>query len=229
MATKVFPTAQTRGPTTTFTTADTRIADFTQGAAAVSQVDATVATLAAASNPQATGLVAPWKRAASITLSAAGVVESGATIGASLFFVTPGITAVTIAGNITANIRAAESATQANYGVGCKVYRVKGGVVDAAFAQGSNLVEISTPGEGASSITLAVTSTAFATGDSIGILFFYVGVGTSASGRTATGFWDGAAAASGDTFLSFTEAITETVVRAKLTETLVATRSAATW
>jgi hypothetical protein len=210
MATTLFPTS-TVVPVTSFATADTRLMNITsRGSGVVSQADATVASLVTAANPQSTGSVAPWKRAASITLAAAGTVESSATIGASLFWVTYGVAPVTISGTITANLRAAESNTAANYAVGCKLYKVNaGGNVAAAFAQGSNTTELGTT-EGASSISLTPTSTVFADGDRIGALIFYCSPSgsTSASGRTATGFWNGvSSAASGDTFFTFTETI----------------------
>lgn len=208
MATKLFPTATVIAATSTFTTADTRLMGFAQGASAQTQTDNTVASLVAAANPQGTGATSPWKKAASTTLAAAGTVESGATIGASLFWVSLPIFAVTISGTITANLRASESNALANYGVGCKIYRVSGGAITNAFAQGSDTVELGTS-DSAHSIALTPTSTAFRNGDSIGLLIFYVGVGTSASGRTAAGTWAGAAGASGDTFLSFTETITQ--------------------
>jgi hypothetical protein len=181
--------------------------DFVQGASVVSQLDNTVATLVAAANPQGTGTVAMLKRAAGSTLAAAGAVEASATVGAALFWASVRINAITIAGTITANIRALESAIAANYGVGCKVYKISGNAIAAAFAQGSNLTEIGTA-EAASSIALTPTSTVFTTGDRIGVLFFFVGVGGSVAGQTARMFWNGAAGASGDTFLSFTETIT---------------------
>ncbi len=227
MATTLFPTSQTRNPTNTFSTADTRILSLTRGVAVVSQADATVAALVAAANPQGTGSVAPWKRAAGITLAAAGTVESGATIGASLFWVSPPLGAITIAGSITANIRGLENSALANYGAGCKIYRVHGGVVDAAFAQGSSLSEFTTS-ESALSITLTPTSTALAAGDSLGVLIFYVGIGTSTSAHTATGFWSGLSGATGDTFFTFTE----TIVGAPFSHGVVAEQSvmrAATW
>jgi hypothetical protein len=206
MATKLFPTAQPGLASATFTTATVRVMNFVQGAAVASQTDATVASLVAAANPQGTGSIAPVLRAAAITLSAAGVVETGATIGASLFWVSLPIQKVTISGTVTANLRGLESNGLANYGIGCKLYKVSGGAVTAAFAQGSSTTEFLTT-EAALSIALTPTSTAFANGDQIGALIFYVGVGTSASGRTATAFWNGAAAATGDTFFSFTETI----------------------
>lgn len=181
--------------------------DLIQGSSVTSQTDNTVATLVAAANPQGTGSVAMLKRAAASTLAAAGTVEASATVGAALFWVSLRINAITIAGTVTANIRALESAIAANYGVGCKVYKISGNAIAAAFAQGSNLTEIGTA-EAASSIALTPTSTVFATGDRIGVLFFFVGVGTSAAAQTARMFWNGAAGASGDTFLSFTETIT---------------------
>jgi hypothetical protein len=149
--------------------------------------------------------------AAGITLAAAGTVETGAVIGASLFWVSPTIKAITISGSITANIRAAESAVAANIAVGCKLYKVVGNAVTVAFAQGSNITEIGTA-EAATSITLTPTSTAFAVSDRIGALLYFCSPSgsTSTSGRTNTGFWNGAAGATGDTFFSFTETIVGT-------------------
>jgi hypothetical protein len=61
MATKLFPKSAVMPATSTFTTADTRLMDFAQGASVLSTVDNTVASLVTAANPQGTGLVAPWK------------------------------------------------------------------------------------------------------------------------------------------------------------------------
>lgn len=208
MATTLFPTSQ-QGPLTSFQTALTRTLSLARGSGVISQADATVASLVAGANPQTTGTVAMLARAAGSTLAAADTVEASATVGAALFWMSPPLNTVTIAGSITANLRCAESAAQANYGIGCKIYRVHAGTIDAAFAQASTTVEISSGGETAQSITLTPTSTVLATGDSVGAIIFFTGIGTSASGRTATVWYNGTtSAASGDTFLTFTETIT---------------------
>lgn len=210
MATSFFLTTTAGTATSTFTTAVTKRLQNGRGSGAVSQVDASVATLVAAANPQGTGAVSPAGKAASTTLAAAGVVESGATIGASFFWVSEPITAVTIAGTITANLRAAENSNLTNYGIGCKLYRITtAGAVTTAFAQASNVTELTLNTETAMSISLTPTSTAFLDGQRIGVLVFFVGVGASTSGHTATLWYNGVAgSATGDTFLSFTEAIT---------------------
>lgn len=209
MATTLFPTA-TVAPQTSYASATTRLLSFSRGSAATSQADASVASLVTAANPQGTGLVAPWKLAAGITLQGVGALETSATISTSLFWVTPPLRGVAITNAVTANIRGFESATAANYGVGCKLYRIVGGVVSNSFAQGSNTTELGTS-EGASSISMSINTGLITIneGNQIGALIYFCSAGgTSASGRTGTGVYSGpTSAASGDTFFTFVETI----------------------
>lgn len=210
MATTLYMTSAVATATSTFTTTTNNVLAFARGSGVVTQTDNSVASLVTAANPQTTGAVSPVLRAASVTLAAAGTVEADATIGASLFWISPHLTAATVSGTITANLRASESAAQANYAIGCKLYKIAGNAVTAAFAQGSNVTELGTS-DAATSISLTPTSTQFGHGDQLGVLVFYLSPSgsTSASGRTAAFTYAGvSAAASGDSFLTFTESIT---------------------
>jgi hypothetical protein len=209
VATTLFAVLANAPPTTTWTTG-LRTLSFSRSTGLVASANNnTVASLVTAANPQGAGNVDPVSKSAATALAAAGTVESGATIGTVVAFRSDPILAVTIAGSITVNFRASESAAQANYGMGCKLYRVDStGAIVAAFAQGSSTVELGTA-EAAVSFTLTPTSTAFSAGDSILVLPFYVAAGgTSASGRSATFVYNGPTpGASGDAFLTFTETI----------------------
>lgn len=171
--------------------------------------DATVASLVTAANPQGTGLVAPVGAGAGITLAAATTVESGATIGANRVWLSDPINAVTISSGIAVTLRALESAAQANYGCGIKIYRVSGGSVTSVIAAGSSVSEAGTS-ETVLSMTLTPTSTAMSAGDQILVFWFYVSAGgTSTSGRTASVLYNGVSSgATGDSNISFTETFT---------------------
>jgi hypothetical protein len=127
-----------------------------------------------------------------------------------LRFASEPLGAITISGNVTINIRAAESNAMANYGVGVTIQRYSGGSLDATIL-GSVAVgaELGTT-EAARSLTTATTSTAIANGDRIVVTCeWYAAGGTTASGYNLTGYYNGAAGATGDTFVTFTETIVE--------------------
>jgi hypothetical protein len=131
------------------------------------------------------------------------------------FFSNPLNGGVTISGTITPNIRALESNGLANYGVGIEILRFPNGgsVPDATIVASVPVgLELGTS-EAARTSNITPTSTAIATGDRIVIkIGWYAAGGTSASGRTATGFWNGASGATGDTFVTFAETLTEQVI-----------------
>lgn len=137
--------------------------------------------------------------------------DSGVPPG-SLVWVTNPLNAVTIAGAITVNIRALETNAMANEGVGAFVYKIAAGNGAATkIGLGGGGAELGTV-EAARSITITPTSTALADGDMLALVICNEGVGVSASGFTITGFWNGASGATGDTFVTFTETITEQAV-----------------
>lgn len=118
---------------------------------------------------------------------------------------------VTIAGNIIVNIRALETNAMANYGVGCSIdHADNSGLTIANIFQGAiTSTELGTT-EAARNATVAATSRTLASGDRLKFTFrWFAAGGTSASGFTATGFYSGASGATGDSFVTFTEAITE--------------------
>lgn len=136
---------------------------------------------------------------------------------ATIIWISEPLNAVTISGSITYNIRALESANQANYGLSSALYKVAAGNGAAtrfnSSVSNTNPTELGTS-ESAQIWSFAPTSTAFADGDMLALMLVYVAKGgTSASGRTSTGFWAGTTSgASGDTFLTFTETITAQTV-----------------
>jgi len=153
-----------------------------------------------------------------------GVVEALPTSGTSnagaawYAWTSNPLNAVTIAGSITVNLRALESSTMANYGVGAEVYRLAGGVL-TRIGINNNTTELGTS-EAARSFTITPTSTALADGDRLVVVPFFLAVGGSASGGfTSNCFWNGTASgASGDTFVTFTESITEAVAGSTYTK-----------
>jgi hypothetical protein len=132
-----------------------------------------------------------------------------------LYWWTNPLDAVTISGTITVNMRALESNAMANYTVGISILRyspISGPSTIGTAPTG--LTELGTS-ESARNFTITPTSTALAAGDRIRCdPFWYLagGSSSSASGFTVTGFWAGpTSGASGDTFITFTETITEQI------------------
>ena len=101
----------------------------------------------------------------------------------------------------------------ANYGRSCQIGKIAAGDgAYTAFGFGSEGTELTTS-ETAATITLTPTSTALAAGDMLVLLAMYCGIGTSASGFTVTGYYAGTTGgASGDTYVTFTETITEVIL-----------------
>jgi len=113
---------------------------------------------------------------------------------------------VTISGTITFNAWALESSMSANYGLGCRVWRVP--------ADASALIQIVNSLRGielgtAAAVqnwTAAPTSTALQKGDRLMVAYGYDDIGTSSAGFTVQFHYDGpTAAADGDTYITFNE------------------------
>lgn len=138
---------------------------------------------------------------------------AGGNINSSIVnvWITNPLSAVTVAGSITVNLRALEDNAMANYGVGAEIYRLSSGTLTRIGINNST-TELGTS-EAARSFTISPTSTALASGDQLVIVPFFLAVGGAASGGfNSNCFWNGpTSAASGDTFVTFTETITEFV------------------
>lgn len=114
--------------------------------------------------------------------------------------------AATISGTITFNLRMAESMTGMNAGAQCVVQRLDSSLaVQETVINSERGTEMGTS-EAAQNWTGTPTSTAFNKGDRIRVVpAFNDAGGTMASGFTGTFWWNGAAGATGDSFVTFTE------------------------
>lgn len=122
--------------------------------------------------------------------------------------------AVTISGTITPNLWGLETSNPANSGARYQVLRwsvAVGGIVSSlGISTDGGVTEWGTSAAVRTAPTLTPTSTDFAAGDRIVIVIYNDdgnGV-TEAGGYQATLDYDGATGVDGDTYLSFTEAIT---------------------
>lgn len=123
---------------------------------------------------------------------------------------TPPLAAFTLSGVVTMNLRGLESSTQANVGLGLRVYRWSPEAgIGPQLVQISNATELTTA-EVLRTGTGTPPSTVFNHGD---VLVFEPGLiaagGTMAGNRTGTLFFDGpTAGASGDSHVTITENVT---------------------
>ncbi len=205
MATTFYPTATASSATSSsWTNSPTvRLLSLSRGAGVQTKTDNTVASLGTSFG---TGQVnAAWGAAAGSTISATTDWPTG-----TLLFVTNPLDAIFVDLAATVNARALESSTMANYIVGAQVYRLPsgGGATSLAATGFGSGVELGTT-EAAASFGLNMNTTLSA-GDRLVLVLVYAGIGTSASGFTASGFYAGTSGgASGDTFITFGETITE--------------------
>ncbi len=133
-----------------------------------------------------------------ITATAGGQVLS--------WFSEPVTNAVTISGTITLNIRCRESANTVNSGVALLIERANNaGTVQSTVSARAVIGAEAGTAEAARTGTRTPTSTAFSAGDRIKVTLSVINVGTMAAGTFNT-YHDGpAAAASGDSYVTFTE------------------------
>lgn len=133
-----------------------------------------------------------------ITATAGGQVLS--------WFSEPVTNAVTISGTITLNIRCRESANTVNSGVALLIERANNaGTVQSTVSARAVIGAEAGTTEAARTGTRTPTSTAFSAGDRIKVTLSVINVGTMAAGTFNT-YHDGpAAAASGDSYVTFTE------------------------
>jgi hypothetical protein len=143
---------------------------------------------------------------------------------ANVTWFTPPLTGVTVSGTITANIRAYESAVQANAGIRIKIERTDTHgtplsiIAESTFGSPTEL----TTSDAAKNWSPTTTSTTLSSGDRIKVTLTCVNAGTMGSGQTVYVTFNGAsAAAAGDSYVTFTETITTyTVSTNKLADTL---------
>lgn len=128
--------------------------------------------------------------------------------GAALSFCTrPLSAAVTISGTVTVNIWAVESATQANAVSRLKVFKLTPDGTKTLFSTLTAGAELPTT-IAAQNYTGTPTSTAFAVGDRIVMEPYITNTGTMGASRTCDMTYSGAtAAATGDSYVTFTETI----------------------
>lgn len=123
------------------------------------------------------------------------------------------VNAFTLSGSITANLRMSENAMANNIGAQLVVERRDlNGAIISVVANSEKGTELGT-NEAAQNWAITPTSTAFADGDRISIsVCFNDAGGTMAAGATCNLWWDGpTSGASGDSYVTFTETITEFV------------------
>lgn len=180
-----------------------KMLNLRRGSAAITNTQNTIATLSA--NSAAGSAVHPWGSTTSTLILAGG---SDWPTGTLVFYSNP-LQPITISGAITANSRGSESNAMANYTLGASIWKVTPNGAFTNFARADSVTEVGTT-EGSLALTATVASQAFARGDRIAIIMNWIGVGTSASGFTASGFYNGpTASASGDISFTFTETIVE--------------------
>jgi hypothetical protein len=165
---------------------------LTRGASAVSQADATEAGVASGS------FVMAWGSATSESFD-------------GLAFITEPLNAFTLNSNVTSNIRAAESNAMANYGVGFSLYIKQAGTGDlVSISSGIDASELGTTEAARTGAVVSPSGNAIAAGERLVVILDWNGAGgTTASTYTATGFYNGLSGATGDTFITFAETITE--------------------
>ncbi len=108
------------------------------------------------------------------------------------------------------SIWAGESNMSANNGGGYQVFKISTSGVETAVGGGrfDDGVEFSQPGPAEMTWAGNVTDTAFSTGQRVAVKIYTVPVGTGAAGFTCTLTYNGADAATGDSFLNLNETVT---------------------
>jgi hypothetical protein len=114
--------------------------------------------------------------------------------------------AFTLSGTITLNLRSAENSMSANVAINAVIEKVAAGTLARTnVATTARVTELGTS-EAAANFTVTPTSTAFAKGDRIMVWVYGDDAGTMGAGFTFTFWYDGpTSAASGDSFITFTE------------------------
>lgn len=141
-------------------------------------------------------------------------VTAGPTAGQEIGSVTSFISAplaadVTISGSITFNIRMSESTAAVNAGAQCIIERINSvGAVASTLINSESGVELSAVGERAETWSASPTSTVFHKGDRIRIRVAANDAGGTLAAGQVTMWYDGpTAAATGDSYVTFTETL----------------------
>ena len=134
--------------------------------------------------------------------------------GANLAWISDEVlTAFTLSGTITLNIRGNESNNNDNVGPQVRIYKYSGSE-GAAFSTSTTASEFTTSEQARNWTDAAPTSTDFAVGDRIVVKVFAAPVGgVNMTAGTANIYINGAAGATGDSYVSFTENIAFTRTR----------------
>lgn len=179
---------------------------LTRGAGVASQGSNTVTGLS-------TSLPTDGTYAGGGTVTQSSTATSGFTstsLGDGQVWISNPINQVTISAAPTANIRALESNAMANYGCGVYIFRWNGADL-TVIATGVNTTELGTTEAARAITTTLVATTVIEQGARLVVVPVWVSAGgTSASSFTSSLFIAGTSSgASGDTFVTFTETITE--------------------
>lgn len=181
-----------------------------RGTASVSVTDQTLNSL---STSIANGSVVEAVGASNASSLIANAATPETLVGGTRIWISEPLYAFTPSTAPAPNLRAAESAAQANYGIGGVIYQIAaGGGAASAWWNFYKTTELGTTDAAITTFTTASRSTpTFNDGDMIGVVLFWISAGgTSASGRTATFTHSGpTAAAAGDSFITFVETIRE--------------------
>lgn len=125
------------------------------------------------------------------------------------WFTEPITSAITISGTVTINVRGLESANTVNAGAGFLVERTNtAGVVQSTIVADTTIpatITEYTTTDAAKTSTYTPTSTAMAVGERIKVTLKVRNVGTMAAGTVTNSYNGPAAAATGDTYVTFTE------------------------
>jgi hypothetical protein len=176
-----------------------KLLSATRGGASATRTDNTVGGIGVGST------IDPW-----------GGAGSG-DVWAGFIFITEPLNAVTLSSTPTVSLRGLESSTMANYGLAGNFYKVTtGNVIGDTGASstffGSNTTELGTT-DSARALTVSLNAFPMAVSAGERLLFlahWFSAGGTSSAGFTATASYNGpTSGAAGDSFITFTETITE--------------------
>ena len=186
-----------------------------RGSGAVTSTVNTIANLSTFNNTTTDTVQGAGSNSSFVTATPAVNFPAG-----TLVFITRPLNQVSFnASVITINIRGSESANQANYGGGAGIWLIApDGTSQSYLAGATNTTEFGTT-EAARNINTAATGTlTLQTGGRIAVVFgFGSAGGASTSGRTASFFYGGASGATGDSFITFPQTITELHIRTPTT------------
>lgn len=180
---------------------------LTRGAAAATQNSPTSVTGLSTSLP-ADGT---YVGGSTVTLASTATSNfTSTTLGNGQVWISRPLNQVTISAAPTANIRALESNAMANYGCGVYIFRMNGNDL-TVIATGVNTTELGTTEAARAITTTLVAATVMEQGSRFVVVPVWVSAGgTSSSGFASSLFVAGpTSGASGDTFVTFTETITE--------------------